>query len=60
MYRPDYVLVNYDSGTLVGTGDEAEVREQLKKISQGNSAANADAFLIAKVEVMSAMRRVET
>lgn len=54
-YKPDYLLINWDKGEVVGSGDKDEVRGQLEKI-----IVSTDAFLIAKVEVLSEMKRVES
>jgi hypothetical protein len=54
-YRPDYLLINWDKGEVVGSGDGDEVRDQLRKITESTHA-----FIIAKVEVLSEMKRVES
>jgi hypothetical protein len=55
-YKPGHLLINWDTGKVVGSGDKDEVREQLKKLID----ASDDAFIIAEVKMLSAMRRIES
>jgi hypothetical protein len=59
-YRPEFVLINLNSGSVVGRGNEQECRQQLKKITEGPSVAKGDTFAIAEVKVLSELKRIET
>lgn len=59
-YKPEYILLNFSTGRLVGCGPEDECRTQLKKVNDGSSAGEADTYILAEVKVLSEMKRVET
>jgi hypothetical protein len=59
-YRPEFVLINWSSGSVVGCGDEEECRSQLEKVTEGTSVAKGDTFAIAEVKVLSELKRIET
>lgn len=57
--RPDFMLIDWTRGSVVGVGSEVECREQLEKIVR-NKDHTLRAFAICEVKVLSEMKRVES
>lgn len=57
--KPEFVLLDWSKGAVVGVGTEAECREQLAKAARNATNFN-NTYLLAKVEVLSEMKRVES
>lgn len=58
-YKPEYLLINWSKGSVVGCGTEAECSKQLEKCIKGDVGPD-DAYILAAVELLSEMKRVET
>lgn len=56
--KPEFILIDWSRGSMVGCGTEEECRAQLKKASD-NPENFKHAYLIAEVKVLSEMQRVE-
>lgn len=56
--KPEFILINWYRGAVVGEGTEDECRAQLEKISNG--PGRNDAYVIAEVKVRSQMKRIES
>lgn len=52
--KPEFILINWSKGEVIGWGTEAECRAQLEK------ATSADSYLLAEVRVLSRMLRTES
>jgi hypothetical protein len=57
--KPEFVLIDWSRGSVVGLGTEAECREQLTKAASNNDNYR-DVFLVCEVKTMSEMQRVES
>jgi hypothetical protein len=57
--KPEFMLIDWSRGSVVGCGSEDECREQLKK-TQRNSDHFNNTYLLCEVKVMSEMKRVES
>lgn len=55
--KPEFILINWYRGAIVGAGTEDECRAQLEKISNG---PGNNAYVIAEVKVRSQMKRIES
>jgi hypothetical protein len=57
--KPEFMLINWSSGAVAGSGTEKECRDQLGKCLRGEVGPR-DTYIIAKVLVLSEMKRVES
>jgi hypothetical protein len=57
--KPEFILIDWSRGSVVGVGSEAECREQLTKAKRHNDHFS-NTYLICEVKVMSEMKRVES
>lgn len=57
--KPEFMLINWSKGTVVGCGTATECREQMVKCSRGTAGPN-DTYLLTEVKVLSEMKRVES
>lgn len=58
--KPEFVLINWHTGSSYGIGSEDECRAQLEKILKGESTVSNHTFIIAEVKVRSQMKRIES
>lgn len=58
MLKPEFILIDYTRGALVGIGTEDECHSQLKKCLAGERSMNS--YIIAEVKVLSKMERIES
>jgi hypothetical protein len=57
--KPEFILIDWSRGSVVGVGTEDECRDQMTKAGRNTDNHN-HTYLIAAVKVMSEMRRVES
>jgi hypothetical protein len=57
--KPEFILIDWSRGSVVGVGSEDECREQLKKAQRNIDHFN-NTYLVCEVKVMSEMKRVES
>jgi hypothetical protein len=57
--KPEFILIDWSRGSVVGVGTEAECREQLTKGGRNTDHLN-NTYLLCEVKVMSEMKRVES
>jgi hypothetical protein len=57
--KPEFIVIDWSRGNVVGVGTEDECREQLKKAQRNTDYFN-NTYLICEVKVMSEMKRVES
>lgn len=57
--KPEFVLIDWSRGSVVGCGTEKECREQLTKVSRNNEFKDST-FLVCEVKTLSAMKRIES
>jgi hypothetical protein len=57
--KPEFILIDWSRGSMVGCGTEEECREQMVKATR-NETHSRNAYLIAEVKVLSEMKRIES